>query len=72
VILNLSVWFALHVIFADITPGRFGPRVDLSSLLPQSLVLTVVAGLLLLVLRLPLMVVLALMAGVAAAAEFLI
>jgi len=72
VILNLSVWFALHVIFADITPGRFGPRVDLSSLLPQSLVLTAVAGLLLLVLRLPLMAVLALMAGVAAAAEFLI
>ena len=36
-ILNLSIWFALHVLFAEITPGRFGPDVTLSSLQPANL-----------------------------------
>lgn len=72
VILNLSVWFGLHVIFAEVTPGRFGPHVDIASLMPESVVLVGIAALLLLVLRLPLIAVLALMAAIAGGWEFLI
>ncbi len=32
VILNLSLWFALHVIFADVTLTRFGPLPDCDQL----------------------------------------
>ena len=48
VILNLSVWFALHVIFAKVEEGRFGllhlSVPDPHSLDPLSLVLAVAAG----------------------------
>lgn len=52
VILNLSVWFALHVVFTDIGITRLGPlqlmTPDLSSLNPLVLGLTVLAAVLLL------------------------
>ncbi|MBY0432404.1 MAG: chromate efflux transporter, partial [Rhodospirillales bacterium] len=52
VILNLAVWFALHVLFAQLGEARFGPLVvpvpDWSSLDPASAILAVVAMLLLL------------------------
>lgn len=52
VIANLSLWFALHVLFDRMIPGDFGPlRLDLpvlSSLQPAALPLIAVAALLLL------------------------
>ncbi len=71
VILNLSVWFALHVIFADVARSPFGPLPDPASFLPLNAALTALAAVLLLVLRLPMMAGLALMAGVAASLHFL-
>ena len=72
VILNLSVWFGLHVLFATVEPGSFGPRVALSSLVPLNAALVLVAAGLLLALRLPLIAVLALMAAISGAGQFLI
>ena len=72
VILNLSVWFALHVLFADVALGRFGPRVALSGLQPLMAGYVVLAALLLLGLRLPLLAVLAAMAAIAGGTTFLI
>jgi chromate transporter len=72
VILNLSVWFGLHVLFATVEPGSFGPRVALSSLVPTNAALVLVAAGLLLALRLPLIAVLALMAAISGAGQFLI
>jgi chromate transporter len=66
VILNLSVWFALHVLFAQVTPGRWGPGVTWSSLSPGALGMVGLAALLLLGLRWPLIAVLGAMAGVSA------
>ena len=71
-ILNLSVWFALHVIFADVSPGLLGPRVDPASLIPENLVYMGIAILLLLGLRLPLILCLGLMAAISGAAELLV
>ena len=68
----LSVWFALHVIFADVSPGRLGPRVDPASLIPENLVYMGIAILLLLGLRLPLILCLGLMAAISGAAELLV
>ena len=48
VILNLSLWFALHVLFARVGDSPIGPLPDLSSLDPVNLGLTLVAALLLL------------------------
>ncbi|NBR88872.1 MAG: chromate efflux transporter [Rhodobacteraceae bacterium] len=48
VILNLSLWFALHVLFSRVTASRIGPLPDLSSLDPISLALTLIAAALLL------------------------
>ena len=53
VILNLSAWFALHVLFSDVTPGKFGPVVELSSFNIIPAVLTFVAGITLIWVRLP-------------------
>lgn len=72
VILNLSVWFALHVLFADVATGRFGPKVAAASLQPEMAVLVALAGALLFLLRLPMVATLALMAILAAGREFLI
>jgi chromate transporter len=65
VILNLSVWFALHVLFSDVARSPLGPLPDPASFLPINAGLTCLAAILLLGLRLPMIAVLALMAGVA-------
>jgi len=45
VILNLTVWFALHVIFARVASGRLGvPLPDFASVQPLQLVLAVAAA----------------------------
>lgn len=62
VILNLSVWFALHVLFARVTPGAFGPLPDPASFQPLNAAFVALACLLFLVMRLPMLTVLALMA----------
>lgn len=51
VILNLSVWFALHVLFADVTKTRFAPLPEISSFSVLSAGLTGVAAMLLFPLR---------------------
>lgn len=65
VILNLSVWFALHVLFDTVVRTPIGPRPDLAGFLPLNAALVVLAGVFLLVLRLPMIVGLALMAAAA-------
>ena len=62
VILNLSLWFALHVIFADVTLTRLGPLPDVTSFQWQAAALTALAFLLHLRLALPLPAFLAVMA----------
>jgi chromate transporter len=62
VILNLSLWFALHVIFADITATRFGPLPVWDSFQWQAAALTALALLMHLRLALPLPAYLAVMA----------
>jgi len=71
VILNLSIWFALHVLFDTVHTTAFGPRPDLASLSWISAVLVAVAALALLRFRVPLMPLLALMAGLGAIATVL-
>lgn len=55
VILNLSVWFAAHTLFARVEPGRVGPirflSVDWSTWQPEALWIFALAALLMLVLR---------------------
>lgn len=65
VILNLSVWFALHVLFAEVgTVGNLAlPLPDAASLDVPALALTGVALLLMLRLRVPLLPALAIMAA---------
>lgn len=67
VILNLSVWFALHVIFADVTAEPAGPFTlwlpDLGTLDWRVAVLTVLCGVLLLRVKLGLLKVLAISAA---------
>ncbi len=76
VIANLSLWFALHVLFASV--GRWSrgplelPLPDLLSLRPLVLVLAVLAGLALFRSRLPLPVLLALAAALSAAAALVV
>lgn len=62
VILNLSIWFALHVLFARVTLTPFGPLPDITSFQWQAAVLTALALLLHLRLALPLPAYLAVMA----------
>ena len=62
VILNLSLWFALHVIFARVTMTGFGPLPDWTSFHWQAAALTALACLLHLRLGLPLPAYLAVMA----------
>ena len=53
VIANLSIWFALHVLFADVAPARLLaiPAPDLVSFQPAAALLTVAAAVLMLGLR---------------------
>lgn len=46
VILNLSLWFALHVVFARVTPTSFGPVPELESFSASGLGFIALAGLL--------------------------
>jgi chromate transporter len=62
VILNLSLWFALHILFASVTLTRFGPLPDFASFQWQAAALTALAVLLHLRLGLPLPAYLAVMA----------
>lgn len=62
VILNLSIWFALHVLFARVTLTPFGPLPDITSFQWQAAALTALALLLYLRLALPLPAYLAVMA----------
>ena len=54
VILSLSLWFGLHVLFAQVTPTRFGPMPDWASLALTAAALAALAAIMLQVLRLPL------------------
>ncbi|KGM86429.1 chromate transporter, chromate ion transporter (CHR) family [Roseovarius mucosus DSM 17069] len=72
VILNLSVWFALHVLFGRVTMSALGPRPEISSFSPRDAIYVAVAGVLLLGLRLPMVPVLALMAVLAGLVHVLI
>ena len=51
VILNLSLWFALHVLFDEIGTGRFGPVIDPATLSLPNAGLVVLAAILLILLR---------------------
>ncbi len=64
VILNLSLWFALHVLFADVTPARFGPHVELSSISWLNAGLIAVAAALMVALRVPMIASLAIMGAI--------
>ena len=74
VILNLSVWFALHVVFAKVDTQWHGPfRLwvpDLASFSVEAAALAVLAAALLLGLRLGIMTTLAVTAGIALAWSF--
>jgi len=59
VILSLSLWFGLHVLFAQVTPTRFGPVPEWASLDLNAAALAALAAIMLQVLRLPLPVALA-------------
>ncbi|MCM2561335.1 chromate efflux transporter [Lutimaribacter sp. EGI FJ00015] len=63
VILSLSLWFALHVLFAQVTTTAFGPLPDWASINPAATALTALAAVLLILARLPLPLVLAAMAA---------
>ncbi|MEL6646751.1 MAG: chromate efflux transporter [Pseudomonadota bacterium] len=68
VILNLSIWFAMHVLFSDVTDGRFGPAVDLGSISAMNAGLIGLAALFLILLRLPLIATLGVMGVIGASA----
>ena len=67
VILNLSVWFLIHVLFADVGAWGALPVPDLGTLNWNAVMLSVLAAYLLLRLKLPLPLVLAYTAGAALA-----
>ena len=70
VILNLSVWFALHVLFERVDRGTFGPSPEIASFLPMNAVFVALACGLYLWLRLPMLWVLLIMALTAGATHF--
>lgn len=55
VIANLSLWFALHLLFAELVTTSLGPLPEVATLRPEALGLTIVAALLLLALRVALL-----------------
>ncbi|RXV64872.1 chromate transporter [Roseovarius sp. A46] len=72
VILNLSLWFALHVVFGKLRESPVGPVPVWGTVSWTGLGLTVLAAVLLLWVRVPMGRVLALMAALAAAGHVLI
>lgn len=62
-ILNLSVWFALHALFADLRQTRLGPLPDGSTLVPLNVAVAGVAAVLVPGLRFSVVRVLAIMAA---------
>jgi len=66
VIANLSLWFALHVVFGELRDGALGPVPVWDTLSVLALALTALAAALLLGLRWPMAPVLALMAALSA------
>ncbi|MEQ8900436.1 MAG: chromate efflux transporter [Roseovarius sp.] len=72
VILNLSVWFALHVLFERVRDTSFGPVPDWGTFSPLSLVFVLLAAVLLLGARLSMVWVLTLLAVLAGAWHLLI
>jgi chromate transporter len=76
VILNLAVWFSLHVAFEALTTLKFGPfriiQPQIESLNVSAVLLTAVAAFLLLRLKLSLPLTLAIMAGAGAAVGMLV
>jgi len=71
VILNLSLWFALHVSFGELREGALGPMPVWASVSWTGLALTALAAVLLLWVRMPMGRVLPLMAALAGAAHVL-
>jgi chromate transporter len=75
VVLNLAIWFALHVVFARVETRVIGPLhlqiPDLSSLDPVALALAAVATIALLRFRMPIIGLLALSAAFGAALRVL-
>ncbi|MDF1727233.1 MAG: chromate efflux transporter [Sulfitobacter sp.] len=73
VIANLSIWFALHVLFGEVTPQAFLalPRPELASFEPVALGLTLLAALLMLRFRLDFILALPLLAIGGALTAFL-
>lgn len=65
VILNLSVWFALHVLFGKVSTGTFGAIPDLTSIRPMQIGFVLLSMLLMLVMRLSIISTLGCMALVA-------
>ena len=63
VILNLSLWFALHVLFDEVDETAFGPLPVWSTFSAPAASLTLLAGVLMLGLRVPMLPTLGLMAG---------
>jgi chromate transporter len=75
VILNLAIWFALHVLFAKVDRLVAGPVQvsvpDVSSLDPTALVLAAIAALALMRFKMPILTLLALSAALGLAVRFL-
>ena len=65
VILNLSLWFALHVMFGSVDTDRTPPVPDIATFDPRAALYTAIAAALLFGLRLPLMPAVAAMAAIA-------
>jgi chromate transporter len=76
VILNLAIWFALHVVFAKVETRDFGPFhlqiPDLATLDPVALALAAIATIALLRFKLPILGLLALSAALGLAARLLL
>lgn len=71
VILNLSVWFALHVFFAEVTATSFAPSPVWTTFAPEAAALTILSSLLLIWRGWSLPLVLALSTGLALGISFL-
>lgn len=71
VIANLSIWFALHVIFQHVVSTRFGAVPDLASFDPTAFGMVCIGVILLILCKIPLVKTLALTAGISMIAGLL-